>query len=227
MSVTRVQSKENNFSGASPQTCVFTSNVTAGNLLALIVVQQSAANRPVSVSDNLNGAWTKRSSKGVYGTDRVVEVWDFENTVGGACTVTISWTNGTDTKDAFALEYSGLATSSATDVVDGIIEASSASHNTTSATVNTSANGGVLLACAGLNGSDVTLSPESGFSSLGNALNSAVMLEQITTGTYSGRATFSTTSARTSCGCFLSLKAPASGSRGRIIGDGGFGIIGG
>jgi len=93
---------------------------------------------------------------------------------------------------------------------DGVTETSSTSHNTTSATQTTSANGGVLLACAGLNGSDVTLSPEAGFSSLGNANTNVVMLERITTGSYSGRATFSTTSARTSNACFLSLKAPAA-----------------
>jgi hypothetical protein len=213
VSVTRVQSKENNINGgASPGTVAFTSNVTAGNLLALIIVQGGAANRPVgTVSDNLNGNWTKRSSKGVYATDRVVEVWTLENTLGGACTVSIPWTNGTDSKDCFALEYSGLATSSATDVADGVIETSSTSHNTTSATVNTSANGGVLLACAGLNGSQVTLSPESGFAGLGNANVNCVMMEQIVSGSYSGRATFTTTTARTSCGCFLSLKAAAGG----------------
>src|SRR5579872_5919936 len=131
MSITRVQSKELNGTLSSGSTISFTSNVTAGNLLVLLCAQSgsSGANRVISaVSDNLNGSWTLAKRQGTAGTNPQSEVWYLANTLGGACTITITWANGSDAKDMLALEYSGVATTTPLDVTDGITGTSNTSQ---------------------------------------------------------------------------------------------------
>lgn len=88
MSITKVQSKSQAFaSSSSSRTLSFASNVTSGNFLALCIYSTGTG---VSVSDNLNGTWTPAGSDAVNGSIRC-GIWYFSGTVGGACTVTVSY----------------------------------------------------------------------------------------------------------------------------------------
>lgn len=230
MSQTRVQNKELQGSLSSGSTIAFTSNVTAGSLLVLLAGQQSANNRPITaVSDNLNGSWTRAIVVGTAGSTRQAEVWYLTNSLGGACTITLTWSNGTDTKDFQAIEYSGCDTVSPLDVTDSILGASSTNQQYATNSDTTSSNGAVTLGVSALNGSDAGWTSTSGFTQITSTNTSITFAERIDAGSITTNGSYTLTNPRTFSAVMVSFKAPASGTTGRaaLIGGACRGIIAG
>lgn len=218
MSITRVQSKELQGTLSSGSTISYTSNVSAGNLLVLLCTQFSGANRVISaVSDNLNGSWTLAKRQGVAGTNPQSEVWYFPNTAAGACTITITWANGSDSKDILALEYSGVATTTPVDVTDGVTGTSSTSQEYASASDTTSANGSVILGVSALNGSNTGYSSTSSFTQITSLSANTTFAEQIATGAVTTNGSYTLSNPRTFTGAMVSFKAPAAASGGLLL----------
>ena len=210
---TRVQKVENNYSGASGVTLTFASNVTAGNLLAVMVCQAGAANRVISaVTDNLANSYSRAVQGGVAGTDIQAEIWYAKNIAGGACTITIQWANGNDSKDILCLEYSGCDKTAPLDVTDSIVQASATQHDSTTSADTTSSAGAAILCIGGLNGNTATLAPGVGYTNL-VALNADIcFLEQLAAAAVVGtRGDWTSTNPRTNTGVLASFKS-ASGT---------------
>lgn len=204
------QSKETNVTAAaSPLTVVMGSNLLAGNLVVVRIAQSGAANRVVSTpTDTPLNTYIKASSSGTYGTDRVSEIWYAKNINGGASTVSVPWATGTDSKDVLVEEYSGCDPTAPLEINDNILEASATSHNSTTSTQTTNANGAAIVTCSSLNGSAATIGPGSGYTSVAALLTSAVWLEQLASAAVvNTRATFTTTNARTNSAAFASFKS--------------------
>lgn len=66
----------------------YPSNVTAGNRLVAVLGSPVGGLTSYSVSDSLNGAWTSQAS--LFAGGGAFAVFDFTNTLGGACTVTMT-----------------------------------------------------------------------------------------------------------------------------------------
>lgn len=96
---------------SSPQTLAFGVNVTAGNLL-LLIVGLGLSSDVTGVTDTLGQTWTKAKSQ-VQTTDGgFVSLWYVENTAGGACTVQVAYASAANVR-LIVMEYSGVATSGA------------------------------------------------------------------------------------------------------------------
>lgn len=98
---TRVQANYSN---------VFSINPTAGNLLIVAAASAWPADT-LGISDSLGHTWTALCGSLTNG-NLTARAWYTENCTGGACTVTITATLGTD---VVTYEASGCATSSALD----------------------------------------------------------------------------------------------------------------
>lgn len=112
-----VQDKECSGSGTSV-TCAFSSPVAAGDAL-MIVVSPSVSTSPsayaISVSDNLNGAWTQNGNTCFSGYNVEAATFYYLNSQAGNVTVTITSSTSTGIYSSIA-EYSGIATSGAVDI---------------------------------------------------------------------------------------------------------------
>jgi hypothetical protein len=102
-----VQSASGSASGASLEVS-YTTNVQAGDLL----VGKFRANGTTSVSDSVNGAWTKAASTTSEGVTH--SVWYRQNAAAGKTKVTVSGATSGSLRAVLG-EYSGVATSGALD----------------------------------------------------------------------------------------------------------------
>lgn len=106
----------NFFAGGSQaiQTITFPQNVTAGNLLVIVVSQNTGLINPQVITDSLGNTWTQ----GAFGTDvglfpnRVALSWTIAS-VSGPCTV--SYHNATGGNFAVIGEFSGIKPTSPVD----------------------------------------------------------------------------------------------------------------
>lgn len=210
--ITRVQSKELSGALSSGSTVTYTSNVTSGNLLVILITQYAgASNRPITgVSDGINGNWTKAITAGNGSTSTLADIWFFSGTGGGSCTVTINWNNGADNKDMLILEYSGCATVATPDVTDSIIGASSTTNQYATNSDSTSANGSVTVGCSSLNGSNAGYSSTSGFTFITPAQTDCTFAEQIASSQITTNGSYTLSAARSFTGVMASFKAPAA-----------------
>lgn len=215
------QAVERNVSGTST-TLTLPSNVTAGNLIILRISQLNTggSNRPTNTpSDSLGNTYTKAVSAGTYGTDPVQEIWYARNIAGGACTITVTWNGGSDSKELFAEEITGADPSAPLDVTGSIINNTTATdqYNTAAGGVTTSANGAYVVTCYSSDSPLGTVTPDAGWAreSLANA--NVVMLTQSSASSLSStRAHFTVTSTRKDRGCLASFKAPAAAAGGLL-----------
>jgi hypothetical protein len=76
--------------GITSQGLAFTSNVTAKSTLVAFVRSGAAAGNVTSVSDNVNGAWTKRFSQAQTTDGHSLDCWYKLNATAGATTVTVA-----------------------------------------------------------------------------------------------------------------------------------------
>jgi hypothetical protein len=116
---------------SSSKTLSFTKAVSAGDLLVAGITTNDGGTDPVnSVSDNLNGAWTKLASV-AYGNGHV-ELYYLANSKAGNITVTVN------AAEAVTIaEYSGVATTSPVDqsaTKAGVVSGSSTTAGPTTST---------------------------------------------------------------------------------------------
>lgn len=102
--------------GTSTRTVTFTSSTTSGNMLIAVYRGSQSAN--LTVADNKGNTWVEC----VEGATSGIAIWAAYNITGGSShnvTFTLSVSNP-DSGDIVALEYSGMATSSALDFPSAI-----------------------------------------------------------------------------------------------------------
>lgn len=130
MAINRVQFKHS-YTGATPQTATFTSNVTVGNI---IVVAGSGIGNPATIacSDNLGNTYSTVNHASTTGVGtNTLYVFYAQVTTGGSCSLTLTSTSGD--LGFTAVEYSGLGSSPA--VTSAIFDQSSSTNEYVSLSV--------------------------------------------------------------------------------------------
>lgn len=142
------------FASGSSCAIAYDSNVTAGNFLAGITYSANVG-ATVSCVDSLGQTWSEAQSQ-VQSTDgNIMKIVYFANTVGGANTLTCTWTGGGPTFRCGVLEYSGVAT---TTPLDQHTSAQGAAGTADSGNVTPSQdNELVIMAASNSNGTTFTI----------------------------------------------------------------------
>jgi len=145
MSIAHVQSTGNR-SGASDTTIIkaFVSNVTAGN--TIVVTAFCGAGQTISsVTDSLGNTYTER----VSGMSGRLKIYEAPNITGGACTVTVTFSDSVSYRAMSIHEYSGMVNTGAFDV-GAAATASRAGSAVTDGNytdnITTTANGDLIIA---------------------------------------------------------------------------------
>jgi hypothetical protein len=98
-------------SSRSTQAVVFTSNVMAGNLIAVFVKYGTATSVFSSITDSLGNTYTAVSSTDYTAAGNTIKTFYARNIAGGACTVTLNFTAANGVYPRIMVhEYSGLDT---------------------------------------------------------------------------------------------------------------------
>lgn len=106
----------------SSDTLTFTSSVTAGSTLVLAIRRSVGSDDLTSVSDNINGSWTRKLGQVESVGGHYLHIFTFENSAAGSITVTITFSNSILTRWAIA-EYKSKG-------VDGVCLGSDISSTT-------------------------------------------------------------------------------------------------
>jgi len=91
---------------SSSTTLAYTSNVTVGNSL-LVVLRKGGTTGTITLSDNLNGTWGAADDTLQVTNTGQMTLWRFSNTAAGACTITVSISGATQTLRFIIAEYEG------------------------------------------------------------------------------------------------------------------------
>lgn len=176
----------------SPQSFAYSSNVTAGNHLSIIVGYGNTGGL-VTVTDSLLQTWTKAKSQVQTSDGGDIELWYFENTAAGADTVTVTYVAAANVR-AILLEYSGLAASGSLDQTNSAQADASSSIN--AGNVTTTQNDELMIA-ATRDDTNTTFTAGSGWvieTEVAAAPNTRLVYEDriaTVTGTYTGDMTSS------------------------------------
>jgi len=93
--VGKVQSKSTeDLTGGTTSQLTYTSSVTAHNTLVMFSRNLAAVNNVTAVSDNVNGAWTKRFSQAEETGSVSLDCWYFLDAAAGSTTVTVTMSIG-------------------------------------------------------------------------------------------------------------------------------------
>lgn len=104
-----------NIASGTSDTLAYGSSVSSGNFLVLgCRVGDAGAEKTISVSDSVNGSWTRACSRYVASHGQV-EIWFFANSGAGTPTVTLSFGGGATSIRYSIHAYTGVATSSPLD----------------------------------------------------------------------------------------------------------------
>lgn len=136
---------------------LFTSNVTAGNLIVAFGVTNVHVIGTGAMTDDLSNTYTRDIVGAAEGPG--VAIFSAPNIAGGACTVTFNAATGNDFQSIGISEFSGAATSS---VLDGTV---TATGNNTAPTGNvTTGSAGVTVGVVShAGGGTVTIAEGSGY----------------------------------------------------------------
>lgn len=137
--------QDNSGRGASPKAVAFGSNTTAGNLIVVGIVTESAV-AVSTVADTQLNTYHSAGVTGVMNNSTWVEVWYAYNTAGGADTVTVTDASAA-TPDVSIVEYSGVAT--ATDPFDTAVALTGGAAANPSVTLTTAQNNELLFGVVG------------------------------------------------------------------------------
>ncbi len=199
--------------GIGPLAKAFTSNVTAGSLL-VCAVRFGTVGGTYTISDNLNGAWTKDKTQLIATDGDTVIVASFPNSAGGAITVTANdGASGNQIYLAIA-EFSGVATTSP---VDGTPAGNNATGTSaTSNNVTPTQSGDLIFGACGVANSN-TFTQGAGFTFLDDAATGGHLADeyQILAGSGATAATF-TLGASDEYGC-IAVAYKVAGSGGTSI----------
>lgn len=198
----------------SSDTLVYGSNVTAGSLL-VGVFRCGSAGDPITVEDDLNGAWTQ-AGKHTQTNDgnAVIYIFYRANSAAGACTVTATLTASAIFRWIIS-EFSGAATSSP---LDGATVSAEGDSTDLASGAKTPSADGALFICGGANtggatytaGTDFTI-PTNGVQAPG-AGSQRVVLEYFIQSTAASHDGTITQSVSQGWAAILAVfKAPAAG----------------
>ncbi len=134
----------------------YTSNVTAGSLLVMLV--EFGSSKTITGVSGC-GTWAEGRTQ-VAGTERI-SLWYALNVAGGACTVTTTFSAALNFGSLVLAEYSGVAASSALDV----------SASQTQLTPGTSSNGITSGAATTTSDKDLIIGMTMAYEGLGNAIS--------------------------------------------------------
>lgn len=115
MAISRVQSTIKQAVNAAPWTINYATQATAGGSLLVLVLAAWGTGSPASaVSDPVNGAWTQLGGTAAQ-TNATLQIWYRLNAASLTTAQSVSVTSPGGDKGGVLIEYSGVATSSATD----------------------------------------------------------------------------------------------------------------
>lgn len=192
MAIAFVQSVDSAVNQNSGTGKAYTSNVTAGNFL-FMAGRSTAILTGSGVTDNLNGAWTQLVNV-VIGA-QVLFAYYFPNTLGGACTITVT-NGGANLLSWTQAEFSGVKTVSPLDQTGASTNGTGTAVTATS--ITPTSGGQLVIAGVGNSAGTQTLSAGGGFNVLGNTNKVSALIYQIQTtasasapnGTYGGSVTW-------------------------------------
>ena len=144
MSIAHVQSTGNRDDAAGTTIVkAFVSNVTAGN--TIVVIAFCGTGVAISgITDSLGNTYTERVS-GISGR---LKVYEAPNITGGACTVTVTFSDSVPYRAMSIHEYSGMVNTGAFDVGAGATASragSSATDGNYTDNITTTANGDLII----------------------------------------------------------------------------------
>ena len=185
------------------------SSITITGSYLVCCVQYDITVGTLSISDNVNGAWTK-----VVANDSLIseqfEVWVLPVNAGGAVTVEAQVNTGTSFFQLVTGEYTGQVTSGALDANTPLTEQTNPTATYGPVTTNVANDQLIFI---GFTGSSTVWTPAMGFTSriLSSAAGSPILMDGIAAA--AGSHSFSATaSASALFGALLAIKAlPSSG----------------
>lgn len=123
---------------ASSTTQAFAGNVTAGNLIFVIVAWNGTATVSSVADGGLGNTYTQTDAKQAWGTADNVQGFYAKNINGGACTITVTLSlTSVSYLEVYQMEVSGSDTTAPLDA-----------HNTSSGTTNDPASGNLVTGTA-------------------------------------------------------------------------------
>lgn len=152
-----------NASSVSSTTLAFagTGN-TAGNLLVCIFDIRISGVTISSLTDSAGNTWQQAHRSSVQGGNRVVDIWYAMNCGSGANTITVNFSASTTCLITLH-EFSGAALTSALDQANSQVEATTTTHAAPSVTTTSA---GVAVGTTLTDGTSVTFTNGTGYSSL-------------------------------------------------------------
>lgn len=189
-SISFVQEQQCDSRGTSV-TCAFSSAVAAGDALMVVVdpINATGSAYTLSVSDNLNGAWTEDGS-GCFRQDVAqAAVFYYLNSKAGSVTVTVTSSTSTNIWSTI-VEYSGIATSTPVDIPISCkyTDGANGSNFATPSITTTNANDLILVSPA-ITGTGGTITVASPYTMVGSVqYNRVPIADQIVSsaGAYAG-----------------------------------------
>lgn len=192
-----VQSRASTPSGITTSTLAYTSNNTAGNMLAVYVFGHPALNATTGVSDSAGNVWAKVVGRADVGGD-TAELWYALNCAAGANTVTFTWTGLVSFSTCSIAEFSGVATASALDknTSNDQTNAATTTDAVTTGSVITTTNGQLILGgCGRYSGSGVATTVGTGYALIQDPFGDSPFEEKTQTSAGSVAATFTSDNA--------------------------------
>jgi hypothetical protein len=133
--------------GTTPATVTFTNPITAGNVIAVMLIQTATATRTYTCADNIIGS---------YGTEDIVNnvrgaisIWHSAIHSGGETTVTVTGNTGSTPFYIVALELSGFPSGAAANPPSDFLQEPVASDDHTASASGVSAAGDAISLVAG------------------------------------------------------------------------------
>lgn len=155
-----------NFASGATSSIQFTTNVTAGNLVAVYIAWTNATDTLAGVTDSLGNTYTlvqNSTTLGDYG--RAAGAYA-KNIIGGSCTITVTFSSGAfAARTIIAREISGADTTSPLDgsAAHAQMDPGTGIDAVTSGSITTTASGSYIFAATSDLGQRATVNPGTGF----------------------------------------------------------------
>lgn len=156
---------------ATTTAATFTSNVTAGNLIAVMASWDGGIGVLSGITDSLGNTYTAVNNVSDGGNPNHYATWYAKNITGGACTVTVTYTSSRPITLLEVVEISGVDTTAPLDKSAIQLQATpgTGANAVTSGSVTTTTDGQFIFGCSIATGSFTqTYSVGTGFTSIDN-----------------------------------------------------------
>ena len=203
------------FSASDDDTQTLT-GVVAGNTLVVLITYHGTASRDLSVSDDVDGAWSNFIEQQLVSTQQAACVGYYLDVTGGDTDITVDITaSGNFYWMAFEVENAGAADAVGTDGINGEAEDSTNSFDVLDPAADF-ATDSIAFACTQQNTSGGNTIP-SGWTDEGSGFNSKFASKIFAAGASSESVTFTGSSNRNWAGALLVLKDAGGGGGGSSV----------